>query len=60
MCFIRTAFSHFLNISYRKYFKVISSFFLKLFGETRIVKAVKGLPESIKSINPIQKYPPIT
>ena len=34
--------------------------FLKLFGETRLVKSVKHLPLSIKSIYPIQKYPHIT
>ena len=38
----------------------MSSFFLKLFGEKRLVKSVKLLPLSIKSINPIQKYPHIT
>ena len=50
----------------------MSSFFLKLFSEKRLVKSVKFLPEirlvksvkflplSIKSINPIQKYPHIT
>ena len=43
-----------------KYFKVISSFFLKLFVEKRLVKSVNILPASIKSINPIQKYPHIT
>ena len=43
-----------------KYFKVISSFFSKLFGEKRFVYAVKVCPLNIKSINPIQKYPQIT
>ena len=38
----------------------MSSFFLKLFGEKRFVNSVKVVPTSIKSINPIQKYPPIT
>ena len=44
----------FLNII--KYFKIISSFFLKLFGEKRFVNSVKIFPASIKSINLIQKY----
>ena len=35
-------------------------FFLKLFGENRLVKLVKLLPLNTKSINPIQKYPNIT
>ena len=39
-----------------KYFKIIS-FFLKLFGVKRLVKSVKVLPASIKSINPVQEYP---
>ena len=39
-----------------KYFKIMSSFFLKLFGEKRFVNSVKVFPASIKSINPIQKY----
>ena len=39
---------------------MISSFLSKLFGEKRLVKSVKVLPLSIKSINPIQKYPHIT
>ena len=39
-----------------KYFRIISSFLLKLFGEERFVKSVKVFPASIKSINPIQKY----
>ena len=34
--------------------------FLKLFGEKRLVKPVKLLTLSIKSINSIQKYPHIT
>ena len=38
----------------------MSSFFLKLFGEKRFVNSVKVFPLSIKSINPIQKYPRIT
>ena len=33
---------------------------MKLFGEKRLVKSVKLLSLSIKSINPIQKYPHIT
>ena len=43
-----------------KYFKIISSFFSKLFGEKRFVYSVKVFPLNIKSINPIQKYPHIT
>ena len=43
-----------------KYFKIISLFLSKLFVEKRLVKSVKVLPLSIKSINPIQKYPHIT
>ena len=39
---------------------MISSFFLQVFGEKRLVKSVKVMPASIKSINPIQKYPQIT
>ena len=42
-----------------KYFKIISSFFLKLLGEKRFINSVKVFPASIKSINPIQKYPHI-
>ena len=38
---------------------MILSFFLKLFGAKRLVKSVKVLPTSIKSINRIQKYPHI-
>ena len=39
----------------------MSSFFLlKLVGEKRLVKSVKLLSLSVKSINPIQKYPHIT
>ena len=38
----------------------MSSFFLKLFGETRFVSSIKVFPLSIKSINPIQKYLYIT
>ena len=34
--------------------------FLKLFGEKRLVKSVKLLCLSIKSINPLQKYLHIT
>ena len=33
--------------------------FLKLFGEKRLVYSVKIFPSSIKSINPLQKYPHI-
>ena len=42
-----------------KYFRIILSLFFKLFGEKRFVKSVKVFPASIKSINPIQKYPHI-
>ena len=42
-----------------KYFKIISTFFLKLFGEKRFVYSVKVFPESIKSIKQIQKSPHI-
>ena len=38
----------------------MSSFFFRSFGEKILVKSVKLLPLSIKSINPIQKYPHIT
>ena len=37
----------------------MSSFFLKLFGQERLVNSAKVFPASIKSINPIQKYPQI-
>ena len=43
----------FLNINH----KTISSFLLKLFGEKILVKSVKVLSLSIKSINPIEKHP---
>ena len=43
-----------------KQLKIISSLFLKSFGEKRLVKYFKLLPLSIKSINPIQKYLCIT
>ena len=46
--------------SFLKYFKIISSFFLKLFGEKTLLKSVKRLPLCIKRINPIQKYTCIT
>ena len=42
-----------------KQFKIISSFFIKLFGEKKSVYSVKIFPASIKSIKPIQKYPHI-
>ena len=42
-----------------KQFKIISSFFIKLFGEKKFVYSVKVFPASIKSIKPIQKYPHI-
>ena len=40
-----------------KQFKTISSFFLKVFGKKRLVKLLKLLSLSIKSLNPIEKYP---
>ena len=43
----------------KKYFKIISSFLLKSFGEKRFVKPVKVFPANIKLINPIQEYPHI-
>ena len=63
MSFIRVAlngiaFSYF-QTSVIKQFKLISSFLSKLFGEKRFVNSVKVFSESIKSINPIQKYPHI-
>ena len=42
-----------------KYFKIILSFFLKLFGEKNFVYSFKVFPASLKSIKPIQKYPHI-
>ena len=39
---------------------MLSFSLLKLFGEKRLVKSVKLLPLSVKSINPIEKYPHIT
>ena len=39
-----------------KYFRIISSFLLELFGEKRYVNLVKSFSASIKSINLIQKY----
>ena len=42
-----------------KLFKSMSSFFIKLFGEKRFIYSVKVFPLSIKSINPMQKYPHI-
>ena len=43
-----------------KYFKIMSSFFPKLFGEKRFVHSVIVFPLNIKSINPMQKYLHIT
>ena len=43
-----------------KYFKIMSSFFVKLFGEKRFVNSINVFPLNIKSINPIQKYAHIT
>ena len=55
---MKIAFSRFLTLVI-KYFKTISSFFLNLFGEKRLVKSVKVLPLSVKPINLIRKYPHI-
>ena len=43
-----------------KYFKIMSSFFVKLFGEKKFVNSINVFPLNIKSINPIQKYSHIT
>ena len=43
-----------------KYFKIMSSFFSKLFGEKGFVYSVKVFPLNIKSINPMHKYRHIT
>ena len=40
-----------------KYFKIISSFFLKLFGGNRFVNSVKVFSLNIKLMKPIQKHP---
>ena len=48
----------FLNVSHKIVEKYIIGFF-KLFGEKIFVKSDKVFPASIKSINPIQKYPHI-
>ena len=45
---------------FKKLLKIISSFFLKLFGEKRFVISVNHFPLSIKLIKPLQKYPHIT
>ena len=42
------------NASFIKYFKIISPFFSKLFGEKGFVNSVKVFPLNIKSIHPIQ------
>ena len=44
----------------QKYFKILSSFLLKLFGEKGFVYSIKVFDASIKSIKPIQKDPHIT
>ena len=49
-----------LNISHKIIQNYIIVFFLKSFGENKIVKPVKVLPASIKLINPMQKYSHIT
>ena len=51
--------NNFIN-RYLNSLKIMSSFFLKFFGEKRLVKSIKRLPLSIKSINLKQKYPHIT
>ena len=56
MSFMRIAFSDFLNISHKIVWNYIT---IVLFGEKRFVNSVKIFPASIKSINPIQKYPQI-
>ena len=38
------------------HFKIISLFFLKLFGEKRFAYSVKVFLAGIKSIKPLQKY----
>ena len=48
----------FLSISHKKVYNYIIIFFKK--REKRLVKSVGFLPLSIKSINPIQKYPHFT
>ena len=40
---------------FTKYFKIMPSFFSKLFAEKRFVNSVKVFPLNIKSINPIEK-----
>ena len=45
-----------------QFFEIASDYIVNfyLFGEKRLVKSVKLLSISIKSINPIQTYPQIT
>ena len=50
------AFIHFLSIVHKIVYKIISSFFLKLFGEKRPVNSVKVFLASIKSIKPTQRH----
>ena len=50
--------AYFLNICH-KIFRITSSLFLKLFDEKGFVNLFKVFPPSIKSINPLQKYPHI-
>ena len=52
---LQTNFSFELSIS-----NVVLSFFLKLFGENKLVKSVNLLLLNMKSVNPIQKCPHIT
>ena len=49
-----------LSILLENSLKLYHHFFLKSFGEKRLAKSVKLLYLSMKSINPIQKYPHIT
>ena len=43
-----------------KQFRITLCFFFKLFGENRFIKSVRLLTWTIKSINPMQKYPHIS
>ena len=47
------------STSYIKHSDTISSFYLKLFSEKKLVKSVKILMFNINLINSIQKYPNI-
>ena len=52
-CFIKII--HFESLLIKQ-FKIISSFFLKLFGAKIFVYSVNIFPASKRSINPVQKY----